>query len=182
MSKIEAIFPVEFSADGKRNAFSHTCAVVGHTKGYAVCLSLIARRNEKNLDALYADCLQAIDKKRCPALLMRAEEASAGKAIYFRERIKNLGETLLKAASEMIGLPVTKGFTKVATSSKKTAVVNKSQMIDVGSYAEAINLKSSEVAEKPVIAKLAPAVTKAVVGETLIEMAKRMMREKNELK
>lgn len=181
MSNEKVVFPIEFSADGKRNAFSHPCNIVGHSKAYAVCLSISERRSQKGLDALYGDCLFAIGKKSCPALAMRAEELNAGKAIYFRERIRNLGETLLNAANEMIGMSVKKGK-ELTKEISKTPLNDKSPLIDSGSYAEAINLKSSEVVEKPVIEKPAPHIAKPAGGETLIEMAKRMMREKNELK
>lgn len=76
----------EASADGKRNAFAKYCSFVEHNKNFAVCLNLIERRKQGELDASYTSCSNAISNRVCQALQMRNEELDVGHAIYFIER------------------------------------------------------------------------------------------------
>lgn len=172
-------FPIEFSADGKRNAFSHNCDIVGHSKNFAVCQHLIKERSSGRLEVLYADCSVAIGKKRCPAIAMMAKEKEAGKAIYFIERIKNMGSALMDAA---IGMVVSRPVTNETSKAELPKSIDKSLVIDTGSYADALNSSLGEVAKgeaKPkakVVEKTQPQVVTGK-NETLMEMAKRMLAE-----
>lgn len=165
--------PIEDSANGKTNAFSHYCSSVMHSKNYAVCLHLIEERKLGSLSMQYADCSVSIGKKNCPALAMRKQEIEAGQALFFKERIKHLGESFMDSVGEI--------FTKMTAPLVKTvkSPVTKSNDMQpsMGGYSDAINnaLKKGEV---PTV--LADPIKPAVVitpvqGETLIEMAKRMM-------
>lgn len=161
--------PIEDSANGKTNSYSHYCASVMHSKNYAVCLHLIEERKLGRLSSQYADCSTSIGKKNCPALAMRKQEIEAGKALFFKERIKHLGESFMDSVGEL--------FVKMAAPLIKTSKspVTKSNDIQpsMGGYSDAINnaLKKGDVATP-----IKPAVVIAPVqGETLMEMAKRMM-------
>ena len=169
------IMPVEASEDGKRNAYAHCCPVVGHFRHYAVCLHLNKQRKDGRLEVLYADCSAAIGKKRCPATDMRKEELEAGKAIYFVERIKHMGERLVEAASNLIGIasPTKPAVTPVAKTTKKAKSVV-TERIDTGSYADAINMSAKKVEEPTKVAE----TVKPAQGESLMELAKRMLAEK----
>jgi Uri superfamily endonuclease len=161
--------PIEDSANGKTNAFSHYCGSVMHSKNYAVCLHLIEERKQGRLNPQYADCSATIGKKVCPALAMRKEEIAAGKALYFVERIKNLGESFMDTVGEL--------FTKIATPLVKETKSPVTKIDDnqpsMGGYSDAIN---NAIKKGVPTTPIKPAVVVAPVqGETLMEMAKRMM-------
>ena len=162
------IRPIEDSANGKTNAYSHCCMSVGHFRNYAVCLHLIKERENGRLSTMYSDCSVSIGKKNCPALSMRKAEVAAGHAIYFQERVKNLGSAFMDIADTVMN-KITK---VIAPKEAKSPVTNKSIQPDMGGYADAINnsLKKTEV--EP------PKPIKAVEGESLMELAKRMMLAK----
>jgi hypothetical protein len=164
------VFPVEFSADGKRNAYSHSCSVVGHSKNFAVCRHLVNERASGRLEVLYADCSAAIGKKTCPALSMIAEEKEANVAIYFAERVKSMGESLINAATKMIGVSVSQPLPETKPNNKVN--ITKSLMIDTTSFAEVI----SNVAKTGEI-KVSHAPTQ---NESLVERAKRLLKERKE--
>ena len=168
------IRPIEDSANGKTNAFSHCCMLVGHFRSYATCLHLIKERESGRLDVLYSDCSASIGKKSCPAISMRQEEVAAGHALYFQERIKNLGNAFLDVASDLLNSAV-KPFKEIKVKSPVT-IVDEMQP-DMGGYSDAINnaLKNGVV---PVELAKVPELPKAKEGESLIELAKRMMLAK----
>jgi hypothetical protein len=156
--------PIESSADGKRNAFHHHCAIVQGNKPYAVCLHLCEKRKQKALPVIYSDCSAAIGRKACPALKMRKEEIEKGHAIYFKERLR--GDATYNA-------------TPVFSSKKrsKSRVTNpppekpKNDLVDSGNFADAINVAMEE--KKPAEApKMTP-----LPGESLLDMARRIMNQ-----
>ena len=170
----EASLGIDASADGKRNAYHIRCNVVGHCRPYAACLNLCASRKEGRLDVMYAECSAAIGKKECPALAMRKEEVKAGKAIYFEERKLSVIESFVhKARKWVVGVT-----SKPEPSESKPR--RKSVVIDSGSYADAINIATSEKELKPVTKAVAtaPAIPSVKIeakpGESLIEMARRL--------
>lgn len=161
--------PIEDSANGKTNAYSHYCGSVMHSKNYAVCLHLIEERKQGRLNPQYADCSASIGKKVCPAIAMRKQEVEAGKALFFTERIKNLGESFMDSVGEL--------FTKMATPLVKTPKSPVTKINDnqpsMSGYSDAINIA---IKKGDVTAPIKPVVVVAPVqGETLMEMAKRMM-------
>lgn len=81
--------PLDLSKDSKRNAYAHRCDKVAAFKNYAVCLHLMAERKHGALPVIYSECSAAIGNKSCPAIKMRKEEAEKGQAIYFVERIRS---------------------------------------------------------------------------------------------
>lgn len=167
------IHTIESSANGKRNAFHHHCDVVGHFRPYATCLHLCKERKEGRLNPIYADCSAAIGKKRCPALSMRAEEKEIGRAIYFVERMRNLGESFISMAKELVmGSTPSSTSTVKSTPSTKSSVIDK---IDTGTYADAINaaMKKDEAAAPVTEIKI-----EAKKGESPLELAKRLLSMK----
>ncbi|MGV2866440.1 hypothetical protein [Achromobacter sp. AGC39] len=75
--------PPAASACGKKNAFHHRCAKVGHSRAYAACLWILDRAAARELNSNYSTCSAAISDRGCPALSMRQEEELKGQAIYF---------------------------------------------------------------------------------------------------
>lgn len=167
MSNTDKTVPIEASADGKLNAYTSYCPVVGHQRNYAVCLHLCAERKQGRLDVRYSDCSAAIGQRRCPALSMRKEEIAVGHAIYFTERFK-FSEGLVERAKEYVTkavLPPTRAKSEPAQS--KMSVLNK---IDDSGYAKAIN----SVIERESKSSEVPKV-EAKPGESLLDMARRLM-------
>lgn len=165
---------VHESENGKVNSYSHHCDIVMHSKNYATCLHLIDTRASGKLETLYSECSVAISKKRCPALAMRKEEVNAGHAIYFKERIKNLGESFMNSADNLLTgmiIPI-KAFVKPTESHKLPVTIKPKDDFqpDMGGYANAINnsLKNGVV-------PIELAIPKPVEGESLMDIAKRMM-------
>jgi len=165
MNEVE-ILPPEVSGNAKRNAYYMHCQIVEQQRPYAVCLHLCSERKDGRLEAIYADCSAAIGKKRCPALHMRQQEKEAGKAIYFKER--NKFEGLAKSAASFLSATAKEALSKL-TPSRKSSVIDR---IDGGDYASAINAQLKK-AEQP----SASITTEARAGESLLEMAKRLMAQ-----
>lgn len=180
--------PIELSADGKRNAYSHPCTIMGYRANFAVCLHLIAKRKEGRLSAIYADCSAAIGKKACPALKMRKEELDKGQAIYFVERQRS------GAVINPVSTPTFNNHNKSSVSNTKQTV-KKAKPVDVlsiaridgGGIADAINNaleaeqqritqasnKAQETGRPVVTATQMPKITQ-LPGESLLDMAKRV--------
>lgn len=159
------IHPPELSGDPKRNSFYLHCQVVEQMRPYAVCLHLCDERKDGRLDAIYADCSAAIGKKRCPALLMRQQEKEACKAIYFKERVRSFADVIVDTVADVVAR-VAKKVPSKSTPSRKSSVIDS---IDTGDYASAINAAMN--------AKPATPAVEARAGESLLEMAKRMMSQ-----
>jgi len=160
----ESINDPSASACGKRNAYHHCCPEVGHYRAYATCLNLCDGTKTKTSEALYADCLFAINKKRCPALQMRKEELESHKAIYFVERSKWAG--IAASAASFLGFTPSPVAAKPApvksVSSGKSSVIDR---IDTADYSTAIS------AVAPVVA------VEAKAGESILEMARRVLAQ-----
>lgn len=185
------IFPITASVDGKRNAFTHACAFVGHSRHYATCLHIADAEKPKSehFKTLYADCLTAVRKGQCPAVDMRAKEIEAGKALYFKERIVYMGQKLIDAAFNVLSFsrsPATdkevniKPHKNVASkpSKSKSAVSKKSDNVDTGDYADAVNFaiakEQAQKQGKPVIV----ATQQPSEKPSLMELAKQMLAQK----
>ncbi len=85
-------YPVEASAGGN-NMHYIACDAVGWRPNYAVCLNKIAARKAgRASEVIGGDCCRAIDNGTCSALAMQKEEATAGKALYFVNRVKWLAQ------------------------------------------------------------------------------------------
>jgi hypothetical protein len=173
------IRPIADSENSKTNAYSHYCNSVMHSKNYAVCLHLIKQRKSGRLDIRYADCSASIGKKICPALAMRKEEIAENRSIYFKERIKHMGESFMDAATDLIGTIGAK-VTKTIAKIDKSPVTKKDDFQpSKDGYSTAINNALSKKVETKVEVKKQDIPVKTVtpiVGESLIEMAKRMMQ------
>jgi len=78
-------YPPEQSMGGI-NTHTVACRVAGYSPGYCVCLHKIAAYERDSEIKSAPQCEQAIRNKECPALVMRAEERAAGKALYFVDR------------------------------------------------------------------------------------------------
>lgn len=120
---------------------------------------------------------------------MRNKEIEAGKALYFKERIMYMGQKLIDAAVDVFSFsrsPATEEdaqlkVTKVRPSKpseSKSAVSNKSDDVDMGGYAEAVNFAvAKETAiktQQPVIV----ATEQPSAKPSLMELAKQMLAEK----
>lgn len=69
------------------NSYYHYCDVYGGRASYCVCLHTIAAVGAGRI-TLSTGCQDAIMKKTCPALFMRAKEIKEGRALYFLDRNK----------------------------------------------------------------------------------------------
>lgn len=183
--------PIELSADGKRNAYSHPCNVMGYRANFAVCIHLMEKRKEGRLSAIYSACSAAIGNKRCPAIKMRKEELEKGQAIYFEERNRS-GAVINTAPTPSHNMQNKSLLTKKSTGRKKQPASTPKaadDFVDGGGIGDAINnafdaekeriegLKKEAVETgKPIVtATQQPKVT-PLPGESLLEIARRIMK------
>jgi len=152
-----ATLPITVSQDTKLNAHCHYCHITEQRHSYALCLHKMALRKNGRLKEDWSDCSASIGKKTCPAIDMREREVEKGHALYFTERFVQI-EGFVEAAKEL--------FTKAVTSRKPPKVKAKSnalldlEQIDDTGYAAVL---STPIPTKP--------------GESLLEMAKRMLQK-----
>lgn len=162
--------PPAASACGKKNAFHHRCAKVGHSRAYAACLWIIDRAAARELNSNYSTCSAAIGDRGCPALSMRQEEELKGQAIYFTP--SHVNATATPAAPRPAPQPPTAA--RPALSPKKAAGAG---LAVVGTIADAINNYVTERATAP-----ATAITQAPrPGESPLEFARRLASAKPQL-
>lgn len=160
------IEPITASADGKRNAYYLTCDVHGQIRPYVACISIHERRKEELIQSLYASCMVAIERRKCPAVDMREKELLEGKAIFFTERV--LSGPATKTAvqlQEFIGAVER----QVSEDRKIGDEVDVFLGASRSGYADAIN---AELAKRPAPVNLLP-------GETPLEAARRILKERN---
>ena len=105
----DTIYPPSASAQGD-NAFYHLCEVMGQKCAYASCLKKIADRAHGRLETSFATCSAEIGKRTCPALQMKAQEAAAGKALFYVNRDKQ--RSIFFALSKDIVVTVSKVVSK----------------------------------------------------------------------
>ena len=74
------------SAAGTNTFTVKGCKVVGHTPGYCVCLNKIKAFERDKALTSYPECERAISSRVCPAITMRQDEQTAGKALYYIDR------------------------------------------------------------------------------------------------
>lgn len=79
-------YPAEQSAAGMNTFTVKGCKVVGHTPGYCVCLNKIKAFERDKALTSYPECERAISSRVCPAITMRQDEQTAGKALYYIDR------------------------------------------------------------------------------------------------
>jgi hypothetical protein len=175
---------VDASADGKRNAYSFACSVVGYRPNFSVCLHLMTQRKLGRLNVNYATCSAAIGNKTCPAIKMRKEELDKGQAIYFVERVRS-GVVINPTAT-----PTLKRDNKSSVTKREKQTVSKPDLpVDSGGIADAINnafvaeKESVEAAKKEAVETKQPVITAQqgvtpLPGESLLDMAKRIMKIK----
>jgi len=165
----EPIEPISASADGKRNAYCLSCKVVQQKMNYAACLHrqrVIAARGDVPRD------WQQCDTPACMARVMRFEEETAGKAIYFAPR------GTLATAAATAGRWVMDAVKK-AVAPAPAAPRAKKDLFDglgaAGSMADAINAMSEgdKRATSPAPIPLT-ALPKAQPGESPLQMARRL--------
>lgn len=177
---MSTLHAVELSADGKRNAFNHSCERVGHTKSFAVCLHLINKMKTTGaLNVGYEDCEKAINGSGCPAKKMRAEELEKGQAIYFKERV--FSEHTIMEPGSYVPQKVSnykkpaKASTPVVPAKPQTA---EDLFLGGGSgYSEAIN--ESIITKAPEVkVEATKSNVDYVAGESLMQMAQRIMKNK----
>jgi hypothetical protein len=78
-------YPPQQSGAGT-NTYTIMCSVVGWRPGYCVCLAKIGAYERDHHLKSYPDCERGIRNKDCPALELRREEVTAGKALYYVDR------------------------------------------------------------------------------------------------
>jgi hypothetical protein len=157
---------VDLSLDSKRNALSHHCGVVVAYKNYAVCQHLIETRKQGRLLAVYSDCSAAIGRKTCPAIAMRKEELLKDKPIYFQERVRS--EASYMKEGEFVETVVSKYKKKRGNKPKPKPKTEADTFLSGGGdLSSAINLEVAKVVE--------------VKGESLMEMAKRVMEKRSQV-
>lgn len=159
--------PPAASACGKKNAFHHRCAKVGHSRAYAACLWILDRAAARELNSNYSTCSAAISDRGCPALSMRQEEELKGQAIYFTP-------SHVVATSAPAAPRPAPAATISASPPKKAAG---SGLAVVGTIADAINNYVSERAAAP-----ATAINQAPrPGESPLEFARRLASAKPQM-
>jgi hypothetical protein len=195
-------YPPQQSAAGT-NTYTVQCAVVGWRPGYAVCAhKIMAYERDRGLKS-YPDCERGIRNKECPAIAMRAEEAAAGKALYYVDRVllreemdKHLDEMQARMSPSRPRTKPVSAFSAAAASRSKPIETPRApepkksssivpDVIEDG-YAAAINAairESSAPVETPRIAPITKPEPKVVdpspspvkKGLSLLEMARMQM-------
>lgn len=189
-----ALEPLSYSADGKRNSFTLACTPTGQSMNYAACIwrqNVLAKPNV-NTPPDWSVCRQARNEGRCTALLMREEEELAGKSIYFRCR--SALSAASAAAREWImpkgaatSVPIERARRPSSAPSAVTA--RPASMLDamagmgdlsdaVSAAARAETLKRLAPAPAPAPAHRAPALVAALPGESPLQMARRLHAER----
>lgn len=166
------VMPIEASADTKRNSYCFGCQVLEQQPHYALCLHKLALRKQGRLKEDWQGCSTAIGKKTCPAIDMREREVEKGRALYFIERVHFTGlASLVDAAKQLFNRPTVAERTAARKAKEVVKVKVKDDLdldIDGGGYEDAI----SEAAKKLVAMKV-----EAKAGESLLDMARRMMAQ-----
>lgn len=169
--------PIELSADGKRNAYSHYCGPVGHSKNYAVCLHLMTTMERTGkLPGIYSDCEKAIDNGHCPARKMRQQERDKEQPIFFMERVRSVATVMEEGAYVGHVVSTYKRGKKGGKAQKaddrpaapKTAA--EAFLTGGGDFKDAINESMSAPKQPAAAIDHRP-------GESLMEMAQRIMKQ-----
>lgn len=171
------ILPIAASADGRRNAYSHTCRPVASRMLYAACLNLI----ETDSPLAESTCKKARQGGSCPARQMRAEEITKGQAIYFSERVRH-GQALV---SELVTCraPRDRIDVRELSSVGSPGGIITSGTIDfqngdgIGGYADAINQATKPVSTQTTLVYKAGQID-VKPGESLLDIARRQLAEK----
>lgn len=171
-SNAPTIEPITASADGKRNAYTHSCHFVQQKMNYAACLSRVAAIDGGKYPKDWEPCSSATNS--CPARRMRREEEIAGKAIYFAPR--GTIATAAATAGRWISDKVKKAVAPPAPRAKSSMF---DAMRDAGSMADVINAMSTThtSAAAPAPAPMKP-LPVAQPGETPLQMARRLAAAK----
>lgn len=157
-------YPITKSAEGTNAYYCEFCSAAGYRPNYASCLRRIQDRKEGRLDTNEAACSTAIGNRGCMALGMQKEEAQAGHAIYYINRIKMRQNQVENA--ELLGVKLGKRISRGLTN--PTPVVVRPQNNDIAknvpqgiphspdfiaapSYADAINKRTRELAKESAI-------------------------------
>lgn len=106
----EIIYPVSHSIRGD-NAHYHFCHIRGAQQNYAVCLNILKAMDENRLgEGQFVDCQRACTRDDCDAKKKRAEEAAAGKALYYKPRVNvNPANTRSHEEAQAAALSVSSG-------------------------------------------------------------------------
>lgn len=147
-------YPAEQSAAGMNTFTVKGCKVVGHTPGYCVCLNKIKAFERDKALTSYPECERAISSRVCPAITMRQDEQTAGKALYYIDRAL-LREEMDKAFA---GVSARFAPTKTVTTTKPTRAepTTAKKVVDhltttptpeMDGYAAAINAAIKEAAQ-----------------------------------
>ncbi len=152
----QSIYPPEQSAAGTNTFTVKGCKAVGYTPGYCVCLNkLKAYERDKALSS-YPECEKAISGKSCPAISMRTEEQTAGKALYYVDRAllreemdKQFGQVMTSFRPTKTAPTVTAPAVKKPE--PKPAVKSDDRLMDMPTdgYAAAINAAIKEASDQP---------------------------------
>lgn len=155
------IHPLSASADGKRNAFSRRCEVLGQTMNYAACLwrNGVLERDDIKAPADWEPCRNAMRCGTCNSANMRREEVLKGHSIYFKDR--SVLASIKDAARTWLGMdyftkkPGTAGSVTILLGTRRTSTPAApapapkpkrdvfDAMGDMGSYADAITAAAS---------------------------------------
>jgi hypothetical protein len=100
------------------NAFYHHCDIYQGQANYAVCLHTIAAVAGKRV-TLASNCQEAIEKRTCPAIQMRAKENEVGRALFFIDRVKMEQERDALIRETHVGLDIRYGKPRTSPSSLK---------------------------------------------------------------
>jgi len=183
----QPIYPPEQSAGGTNTFTVKGCKAVGHTPGYCVCLNKIKAFERDKALTSYAECERAISSRACPAIAMREEERTAGKALYYIDRAL-LREEMDKAFAEANAsfrptktTPAPKPEPTRTTAKKVSDHLTTMPTPEIDGYAAAINAAIKEAAQQPASAptpepKVAsPSPSPVTSGLSMIERTRLQM-------
>ena len=160
------------SADGKTNAFIFGCKPTEQSMHYAACLHRVsAIKAGDPIPKDWSTCESQVRHCSCPALSMRQEEELAGKSLFYRAR--DVVQSMAAAASRwfMPGIDID----KVHKQRPKRSTSALDALDDVGTYADALNAPELAAAPKP-----RPVIPIAQVGETPLQIARRLQAQRKE--
>lgn len=182
-------YPPEQSMSGS-NTHTLSCRVVGWSPGYCVCLNKIAAYERDKALKVYPECEKGISGKTCPALELRAQERTAGKALFFVDRNllreemdRHFAETsppLRPTTAKKSTLPSGVAPRATPASVPAPAVKKQVEQFEDGGYAAAINAAIEQATTAaPAVAPIksepkvvSPSPSPEKKGLSLLEMAR----------
>ena len=185
------IEPISASADGKRNGYTLFCETKGQRMNYAACLwrQGVLDNPATKIPDDWQSCRTAACSGKCNANEMRKEELLAGKSLYFicRDTFRKLADVAKDwginfrpsrtpdAKQSILTEPVKEvKFTPVRREEPASIL---DALGSTSSFAAAITAAAKDQSkpfDEPVATKVSSSSFEPVVGETPLQMARRI--------